>query len=67
MRAPIRTFSIILRKFVGAASCSEILLDMNVGDGVMVASVEPTTRVKVCDKLRLAMRPSKLHVFDVKT
>jgi multiple sugar transport system ATP-binding protein len=46
---------------------SEILLDMKVGDGVMVASVEPTTRVKVRDKLRLAMRPSRLHVFDAKT
>src|SRR5215208_2966478 len=46
---------------------SEILLDMKVGDGVMVASVEPSTRVKVRDKLRLAMRPSRLHVFDAKT
>jgi multiple sugar transport system ATP-binding protein len=33
----------------------------------MVASVEPTTRVKVRDKLRLAMRPSSLHVFDANT
>src|SRR6185295_16235379 len=46
---------------------SEILLDMKVGEGVMVASVEPTVRVKVRDKLRLAMRPSRLHVFDAKT
>jgi multiple sugar transport system ATP-binding protein len=46
---------------------SEILLDMKVGDGVMVASVEPTTPVKVRDRLRLAMRPSRLHVFDAKT
>jgi multiple sugar transport system ATP-binding protein len=46
---------------------SEILLDMKVGDGVMVASVEPTTRVKVRDRLRLAMRPSRLHIFDAKT
>jgi multiple sugar transport system ATP-binding protein len=46
---------------------SEILLDMKVGDGVMVASVEPTTRVKVRDRLRLAMRPSRLHVFDANT
>ena len=37
---------------------SEILLDMKVGEGVMVASVEPTVRVKVRDKLRVAMRPS---------
>jgi multiple sugar transport system ATP-binding protein len=46
---------------------SEILLDMKVGDGVMVASVEPSMRVKVHDRLRLAMRPSRLHVFDAKT
>src|ERR1700726_1928531 len=46
---------------------SEILLDMKVGEGVMVACVEPTMRVKVRDKLRVAMRPSRLHVFDAKT
>src|ERR1700681_1658988 len=46
---------------------SEILLDMKVGEGVMVASVEPTLRVKVRDRLRVAMRPSRLHVFDAKT
>jgi multiple sugar transport system ATP-binding protein len=46
---------------------SEIILDMKVGDGMMVASVEPTVKVKVHDKLRLAMRPSRLHVFDAKT
>jgi multiple sugar transport system ATP-binding protein len=42
---------------------TEILLDMKVGEGVMVASVEPTVRVKV----RVAMRPSRLQVFDAKT
>ncbi|MEA2873068.1 MAG: multiple sugar transport system ATP-binding protein [Hyphomicrobiales bacterium] len=46
---------------------SEILLDMKVGDGVMVASVEPSVKVKVRDRLRLAMRPSRLHLFDAKT
>jgi multiple sugar transport system ATP-binding protein len=46
---------------------SEILLDMKVGEGAMVASVEPTVRVKVRDRLRLAMRPSRLHVFDAET
>ena len=46
---------------------SEIILDMKVGEGMMVASVEPTVRVKVHDKLRLAMRPSRLHVFDAET
>jgi multiple sugar transport system ATP-binding protein len=46
---------------------SEILLDMKVGDSVMVASVEPSVLVKVRDKLRFAIRPSRLHVFDTKT
>src|ERR1700689_722365 len=46
---------------------AEILLDMKVGEGVMVASVEPTVRVKVRDRLRVAMRPSRLHVFAAKT
>jgi len=46
---------------------SEILLDMKVGESMMVASIEPSARVKVRDKLRLAMRPSRLHVFDAKT
>ncbi len=46
---------------------SEIVLDTKVGDSMMVASVEPNVKVKVHDKLRLAMRPSRLHVFDSKT
>ena len=46
---------------------SEIVLDMKVGEGVMVACVDPTVRVKVRDKLRVAMHPSRLHVFDAKT
>jgi len=46
---------------------TEILLDMKVGEGDMVASVEQTVRVKVRDKLRVAMRPSRLPVFDAKT
>jgi multiple sugar transport system ATP-binding protein len=46
---------------------SEILLDMKVGDSVMVASVEPSIPVKVRDRLRFAIRPSRLHVFDTGT
>jgi multiple sugar transport system ATP-binding protein len=46
---------------------SEIILDMKVGDSMMVASVEPSLKVKVHDTLRLAMRPSRLHVFDAKS
>ena len=46
---------------------SEILLDMKIGESIMVASVEPTARVRVADKLRVAMRRSRLHVFDAQT
>jgi multiple sugar transport system ATP-binding protein len=46
---------------------SEIVLDMKVGDSTMVASIEPATKVKLHDTLRLAMRPSRLHLFDAKT
>jgi multiple sugar transport system ATP-binding protein len=46
---------------------SEIVLDTKVGDSTMVACVEPTLRAKVHDQLRLAVRSSKLHVFDAKT
>jgi multiple sugar transport system ATP-binding protein len=46
---------------------SEIILDTKVGDTIMVASIEPSVKVKVHDKLRLAMRPSRIHVFDAKT
>src|SRR3954469_18139047 len=46
---------------------SEILLDVAVGPNMMVAAVEPATPVKVRDRLRLTMRPSRLHVFDAQT
>ena len=46
---------------------SEILLDMKVGENVMVACVDPAVRVRVRDKLRIAMRPSRIHVFDAET
>ena len=46
---------------------SEILLDVRVGDDTMVAAVDPTTRAKVQDKLRLAVNPERLHFFDAKT
>jgi multiple sugar transport system ATP-binding protein len=46
---------------------SEIVLDTKVGDDTIVASVEPSLRVKVHDKLRLALRPSRLHIFDAET
>jgi multiple sugar transport system ATP-binding protein len=46
---------------------SEILLDMRVGPALMVASVEPTVRVRAHDKLRLALKPERLHLFDAET
>jgi multiple sugar transport system ATP-binding protein len=46
---------------------SEILLDMRVGEGTMVAAVDPTTRAKVQDTMRLAVNPARLHFFDAKT
>jgi multiple sugar transport system ATP-binding protein len=39
---------------------------VKVGEDVMVASVEPNVRAKVRDTLRVAMRPSRLHIFDAK-
>jgi multiple sugar transport system ATP-binding protein len=43
---------------------SQILLDLKVGNGAMVAAVEPNVRVKVRDTLRLALNPERLHFFD---
>ncbi len=43
---------------------SEILLDVAVGNNTMVASVEPSIRVNVRDRLRLALNPERLHFFD---
>jgi multiple sugar transport system ATP-binding protein len=46
---------------------SEILLDVKVGSGSMVASVEPTVRAKVRDQLRLALNPERMHFFDAQS
>ncbi len=43
---------------------AEILLDLQVGEQTMVASVEPNVRAKRGDKLRFALRPERLHFFD---
>jgi multiple sugar transport system ATP-binding protein len=45
----------------------EILLDLQVGEQTMVASVEPNIRAKRGDKLRFALRPERLHFFDTNT
>ena len=44
---------------------SETLLDVAVDGETMVASVEPTARVAIHEKLRLAMNPERIHFFDV--
>jgi multiple sugar transport system ATP-binding protein len=46
---------------------SEILLDVAVGPHMMVASVEPSVRVNVRDRLRLALNPERLHFFDAES
>jgi len=43
---------------------SEVILDLKAGPNVMVASVEPTVRVKHGDKVRLALNPERLYFFD---
>ena len=46
---------------------SEILLDSRVGNSLFVASIDPTVKVRAHDKLRLALKPERLHLFDAET
>jgi multiple sugar transport system ATP-binding protein len=46
---------------------SEILLDTRVGESLFVASIDPTARVRAHDKLKLALKPERLHLFDAET
>ena len=46
---------------------SEIVLDTRVGRSSFVASVDPALRMKVHDRLRLAMNPARLHLFDAQS
>jgi len=46
---------------------SEILLDTRVGPALMVASIDPEMKVRTHDKLRLAINPARLHLFDAET
>ncbi|HMN78691.1 MAG TPA: sn-glycerol-3-phosphate ABC transporter ATP-binding protein UgpC [Burkholderiaceae bacterium] len=46
---------------------SEIILDLKAGGSAMVASVEPTVRVKPQQKIRLAINPAGLRFFDAAT
>ncbi|MBL8675442.1 MAG: sn-glycerol-3-phosphate ABC transporter ATP-binding protein UgpC [Rhodospirillales bacterium] len=43
---------------------SEILLDMRIPAGMVVASVEPTVQVRAHDMLRLSVKPERLHLFN---
>jgi multiple sugar transport system ATP-binding protein len=43
---------------------SQILLDVKVGSGTMVAAVEPTVQAKVRDNVHLALNAARLHFFD---
>jgi multiple sugar transport system ATP-binding protein len=43
---------------------SEIILDVKAGGGAMVASVEPTVKVKPQQKIRLGINPAGLRFFD---
>jgi multiple sugar transport system ATP-binding protein len=46
---------------------SEVILDVKVADGAMVASVEPTVRVKPGEVIKLALDPGGLRFFDAAT
>ncbi len=46
---------------------SEVILDVKVADGAMVASVEPTVRVKPGEPVKLALDPPGLRFFDATT
>jgi multiple sugar transport system ATP-binding protein len=46
---------------------SEILLDVKAGANALVARVDPSVRVKVHQKIRLALDPDRLHFFNLKT
>jgi multiple sugar transport system ATP-binding protein len=52
---------------VGEQLGSEIILDLTAGGGAMVASVEPTVRVKPQQKIRLGINPAGLRFFDAAT
>jgi multiple sugar transport system ATP-binding protein len=46
---------------------SEVILDVRVAGAGMVASVEPTVKVKPQEKIKLALDPRRLHFFDAKS
>ena len=52
---------------VGEQLGSEIILDLKAGGTTMVASVEPTVKVKAQQTIRLGMNPAGLRFFDATT
>jgi len=60
-----RTFEAVVE--VAEQLGSEIILDLTAGSSVMVASVEPTVKVKPQQKVRLAINPVGLRFFDAKS
>ena len=46
---------------------SEILLDTRVGNTAFVASVDPGLHMRVHERLKLALNPTRLHLFDAET
>jgi len=48
-------------------SGSQILLDLKAGPNVMAACAEPRLRMKVHDRVRLALNAERLPFFDTKT
>ena len=44
-----------------------MLLDVRAGNNTIVARVEPTVRVKLHEKTRLALTPDRAHFLDLKT
>jgi len=46
---------------------SETLLDTRIGKDSVVASVEPLVAVRAREKVRLAVTPDRMHLFDAET
>ena len=62
---PGQTFDAIVE--VAEQLGSEVILDLTAGASSMVASVEPTVRVKPQERVRLAVNPTGLRFFDAET
>ena len=60
--APDQTFEAVVE--VAEQLGSEIILDLTAGKSSIVASVDPTVRVKPQETVRLAVNPAGLRFFD---